>query len=115
LSGGRFDQPAAKIFTAYAAACIIYGNGQRSGVITNLRIIEFIQRHSCDYDSDEVVIPCLHHKTGPQGIAQLVVTRDLEQVLLEYYKNVRLKIKADEFTNSNRFFLTTNGCLYTQV
>ena len=116
LSKGRLlDQSAAKIFTAYAAACIIYGNGQRSGVVTNLRIIEFIERQPCDYDTDEVVIPCLHHKTGPQGIAQLVVTRELEQTLLEYYKNVRLKVKAEEFTKSNRFFLTTNGCLYTQV
>lgn len=101
--------------TAYAAACIVYGNGQRSGVITSLRIVEFNRRQPCDFESDEVIIPCLHHKTGPQGIARLVVTRDIEQLLVEYYNNVRLKIRANEFTNSNRFFLTTNGCLYTQV
>ena len=86
LSEGRFDKPAAKVLTAYAAAYLLYGNGQRSGVITNLRIIEFNQRQPGDYDTDEVVINCLHHKTGPQGIAHLVVTREHEQLLVEYYK-----------------------------
>jgi len=112
LSKGRLlDQSAAKIFTAYAAACIIYGNGQRSGVVTNLRIIEVIEWQPCDYDTDEVVIHYLHHKTGPR---QLVVTREIEQTLLEYYKNVRLKIKTKEFTKSNRFFLPPMP-VYTQV
>jgi len=115
LSEGRFDKPAAKVLTAYAAACLLYSNGQRSGVITNLRIIEFNQRQPGDYDTDEVVINCLHHKTGPQGIAHLVVTRDHEQLLVEYYKKVRQKIRASDFSHSNRFFLTTNGSLYTQV
>ena len=120
LSDGKFDKAAVRILTAYAAACILYGNGQRSGVITSLRIAEFNQRQPCDYDTtdydtDEVIIPCLHHKTGPQGIARLVVTRDIEQLLYEYYTNARLKIQAKEFTNSNRFFLTTTGFLYTQV
>lgn len=80
-----------------------------------MRIIEFNRRQPCDFDSDEVIIPCLHHKTGPQGIAHLVVARDIEQLLLEYYNNVRIKIRAKEFTNSNRFFLTTHGHPYTQV
>jgi len=115
MSEGRFDKPAAKVLTAYAAACLLYSNGQRSGVITNLRIIEFNHRQPGDFDTDQVVINCLHHKTGPQGIAHLVVTRDHEQLLVEYYKNVRQKIRALEFSHSNRFFLTTNGSLYTQV
>ena len=110
-----FDEPAAKVLTAYVAACIIYGNGQRSGVVTSLRIAEFNRREPCDFDTDEVIIPCLHHKTGPQGIARLVVPRENEKLLVEYYNNVRMKIRANEFINSNRFFLTTNGCLYTQV
>ena len=94
----------------------MYANGQRSGVITTLRIVEFNKRQPCDLvDSDEVIIPCLHHKTGPQGVAHLVVARDIETMLIEYYKNVRTKIRAEQFINSNRFFLTTNGHLYTQV
>ncbi|XP_065906802.1 uncharacterized protein [Dysidea avara] len=113
--GEGFDKPAAKILTAYAAACVVYGNGQRSGVVTNLRIVEFNQRQPCDHDTDKVVINCLHHKTGPQGIAHLVVTRDIEQLLVDYYNKVRRKIRTFNFSNSNRFFLTTNGSLYTQV
>ena len=100
---------------AYVAACIVYGNGQRSEVITNLRIVEFNQCQPCDHDTNEVVINYPHHKTGPQGIAHLVVTRDIEQLLVEYYDKVRWKIRAFEFSNSNRFFLTTNGSLYTQL
>ena len=115
LGGGKFDPVAGKILTAYAAACIVYGNGQRSGVITNLRIAEFNRRQPCDHDSDEIIISCLNHKTGPQGIAHLVVTRDIEQLMLEYYNTVRLKIRANEFMHSNRFFLTVSGSLYTQV
>ena len=114
LSEG-FDKPAAKILTAYAAACIVYGNGQRSGVVTNLRIVEFNQCQPYDHDIDEVVINCLHHKTGPQGIAHLVVTHDIEQLLVDYYNKVQRKIRAFDFSNSNRFFLTINGSLYMQV
>ena len=80
-----------------------------------MRIIEFNRPQPCDYNSDEVIIPCLHHRTGPQGIAHLVVTCDIEQLLVEYYNRIRRKIRAIEFTNSNRFFLTTNGSPYTQV
>ena len=98
LSKG-FDKPATKILTAYAAACIVYGNGQRSGVVTNLRIVEFNQRQPCDHDTDEVVINFLHHKTAPQGIAHLVVTRDTEQLLVDYYNKVWRKIRAFDFSN----------------
>lgn len=62
-----------------------------------------------------MIIPCLHHKTGAQGIARLVVTRDVEQLLVEYYHKIRKKIKPKQFKNTNRFFLTYNGLLYTQV
>jgi len=115
LNQGSFDKTAAKVLTAFAAACLLYSNGQRSGVITSLRIIEFNQRQPCDHDTDEVVINCLYHKTGPQGIAHLVVTRNIEKLLVDYYNTVRRKIRALNFSHSNRFFLTTTGSLYTQV
>ena len=35
----------------YMAACIVYGNGQCLGVITQLRIEEFKKRQSFDYDT----------------------------------------------------------------
>jgi len=45
------------IITAYAAATVVYGNGQRSGVITNLTIDEFNIRE--EGNDGLVVIPCV--------------------------------------------------------
>lgn len=92
LNKGRFDKTA---LTAYAAACLLYSSGQRSGVITSLRIIEFNQHQPCD---DQVVINCLHHKTGPQGLAHSVVTRKL---LVYYYNTVHHKIRAINLADSS--------------
>lgn len=112
---GDFNKMAVNILTAYVAACILYENGQRSGVITNLRIDEFQKREPSEYDTDEMIIPCLHHKTGAQGMASLVVTRDIEHKLIEYYTIIRKRIRPRILTHANRFFLTNNGLLYTQV
>ena len=64
--------------------------------LANLTIREFNQYQPCDYDIDEVLINCQHHKTGPQGIAHLVVTRSDEQLLVVYYKNSLPKNKGTE-------------------
>ena len=69
--------------TAYTAAVTLYGNGQRSGVITNLRISEFDLRQ--EEDENLVVIPCVHHKTGAQAMAQLAITTDIEDILIYYF------------------------------
>lgn len=79
-------------------------------MITNLTISEFHLRE--EEEGDKIVIPCVHHKTGTQGIAQLVVTNDIEDVLVYYY---RLKIVATEEGNKDKFFLAYNGGAYTQV
>ena len=115
LSEGNFSRKAIKIVTAYVAACILYDNGQRSGVVTNLRIVEFKKRQPSEHDTGETIIPCLHHKTGCQGIARLVVTCDIEKLLVEYYTTIRKRIRAKELIHQNRFFLTTNGSPYDQV
>ena len=64
------------IITAYGTAVTVYGNGQRSGVITNLAIAEFNMREEGEQPS-LVVIPCVHHKTSSQGLAQLVISEDM--------------------------------------
>ena len=115
LHKGCFNKQAVDIVTAYVAACMLYGNGQRSGVITSLRLAEFKKREPSDYDTGDVIIPCLHHKTGTQGIARLVITCDVEKMLLEYYTTIPKKIKARVFSHANRFFLTSNGSIYSQV
>ena len=99
--------------TAYSAAVVLYGNGQRSGVITNLTIGEFEMREEGEHEL--VVIPCVHHKTGTQGLAQLVISEDIEDLLVYYYETIRSNIVPAEDTYKNLFFLTFNGTSYTQV
>ena len=99
--------------TAYATAIILYGNGQRSGVITNLNISEFQMRE--EEEDEKVVIPCVHHKTASQGLAQLVVTEDIEHLLVYYHEKVRTTIVPADNTCKDKFFLAFNGGLYTQV
>ena len=114
LHKGCFNKQAVDIITAYVAACMLYENRPHSGVITNLRVEEFKKRELSDYDTGNVIIPCLHHKTGTQGIARLVITCDVEKMLLEYYTTIQKKIKARIFSHANRFFLSSTGSLYSQ-
>ena len=60
------------------------------------------------------MISCHHHKTGPQGVAKLVVDKPIDDLLVFYYKNVRQRISANEDTN-HLFFLTAQGKQYRQV
>ena len=99
--------------TAYAAAIILYGNGQRSGVITNLTISELQMRE--EEEDEKVVIPCVHHKTTSQGLAQLVVTEDSKHLLVYYHEKIRTTIVPAGNTCQDKFFLAFNGGLYTQV
>ena len=41
ISRGSLNKPNVDIITAYAAALTLYGNAQRSGIITNLTVAEF--------------------------------------------------------------------------
>ena len=79
----------------------------RSGVITNLRISEFDLQHEEDDN-----IPCVHHKTGAQAIAQLAVTTDIEDMLIYYFNNIRSRIEIKDIHKDN-FFVAFNvmvGC-----
>ena len=68
LRAGKFNIQDVKLLTAFAAAIILYKNGQRPGVVDNLTLEEFeVQRNH----NEAVVIPCVHHKTGAAGIAKL--------------------------------------------
>ena len=61
-----------------------------------------------------VLIPCVHHKTAAQGMAQLAVTTIVEEVLLFYYDKIRTKIEAED-EHKDKFFVTFSGGVYTQV
>ena len=101
-----------KFLTAYAAALLLYGNCQRSGVIQNLTTDEFDNR---EHTSDGmVVISCLNHKTGPQGRAILVTAPSGESILMQYKAYVRdhlVPVSGCE----KLLFLTSSGTTYTQV
>ena len=80
------------MITAYVAAVTIYGNGQRSGVITNLTIEEYEMReesYSEECGDVVVVIPCVHYKTGSQGLAYLVIMEEIDDMIQYYYDNIR--------------------------
>ena len=107
-----FRLPDVKMITGYAAALMLYGNCQRSGVIQNLTLYEYDEK---DYTNDGmVVVSCLHHKTGPQGRARLVLTREKEAILDCYKRLVRAHIMPSKGCEE-LFFLTPNGNRYTQV
>ena len=102
-----------KIVTAYLAASFIYDNGQSSGVVENLTTEEFLARKE-DPVTGEMVIYCHHHKTGPQGIAEVVINKTVEQLMESYFKYVRQRLQPDNNV-SHLYFLTPTGRRYTQV
>ena len=97
--------PLKVLFTA-----TIYGNGQRLGVITNLTIEEFEIReesYSEEY-GDVVVIPCVYHKTGSQGLAYLVISEEIDDMIQYYYENIRRNITPAD--NCDKYlFVTRSG------
>lgn len=64
ILAGNFNKQAVNIITAYTATYILYGNGQYSSVITQLRVDEFKKREPFDNDTGNVTVHFLHQKTG---------------------------------------------------
>ena len=89
-----FDIEYIKLLTAFAAALLLYKNCHRSRVVQNLTIEEFHKRQT---NADNVIISCINHKTGPQGRAQLVATKNTEVILIQYMQLVRQHIQPAEF------------------
>ena len=102
-----------KLVTAYCAAKLIYGNGQRSGVVENLTTEEFLNRVE-DPTTGEIIIKCHHHKTGAQGIAQVVIKKSTDELMGSYYRYIRQHAKPIEGAE-HLLFLTPTGRRYTQV
>ena len=47
-------------------------------------------------EDELVMIPCVHHKTGTQGLVQLVISEDIEDLLIYYHQTIRLNIVPAE-------------------
>ena len=63
---------------------------------------------------DVVVIPCVHHKTGAQGLAYLVISEDIDAVIQYYYDYIRQAITPAD-NCQGYLFLTRSGEQYDQV
>ena len=77
---------------------------------------KFSQRKWKFHNNEErVVIPCLNHKTGPQGVVQLVANTDSEggELLLQYHTLVRAKITLKP-GGDQLFFLTCSVGRYSR-
>lgn len=61
-----------------------------------------------------VVIPCVHHKTGAQGLAYLAISEDIDDMLQYYVENIRQHITPTEDCGQY-LFLTRSGGQYDQV
>ena len=112
LKQAIFSPTDIQLVTAYAAALIVYKNGQRSGVVQNLTMEEFAMRRSAKQNF--VIISCINHKTGPQGRAKLVVDQEDFSHMLDYKTLVRDYIIPNVGCD-DLFFLTHTGARYTQV
>ena len=84
----------------------------RSGVIENVKVEEYLNKNIDE--KGKPVIQCLDHKTGLDGLAQLVVSKLANHLLQKYYQLVRTKITPEK-NCEKYFFLTTSGSQYTQV
>ena len=107
-----FNEDDAKLLTAYCTGQILFRNSQRSGVIQNVKVREYMNKTIGE--EGKPVIKCLEHKTGPDGPAQLVVSKLANQLLDKYYNLVRTRI-IPQNNCEQYFFLTTSGGRYTQV
>ena len=79
----------------------------------NLKILEF---DLIEEEADAmVIILCVHHKTGAQGMAPLAVTTDVEEVFTYYYEHTRVKIEPAEDGHRDNFILVGCTLRYTET
>ena len=64
---------------------------------------------------NKVVIPCVHHKTGPKGRAKLVIDNEPDFSYLLDYKFLMRDHLIPNANCHHLFFLTHTGAKYTQV
>ena len=78
--------------------------------MTNVTISEFGMRQV--EKNGQVVISYCNHKTTSQGLAQLMVTKDGEELLMFYLEKVDVKITPATDVPTRQFVLFFNGNLH---
>jgi len=68
-----------KLVIAYLAANILHTNAQRSGIVEKMKVEECTNRHTTE--DGNILIRALEYKTTSTGPANIVVTKEIEQLM----------------------------------
>lgn len=101
------------IVISFLAANLIYPNAQRPGVVKNMTTDEFIDRKTIL--TNKILIKVFEHKTVvARGPASVVISRDVELMMLKYYHGIRMLVDPKP-QMEHRFFLTYSGSEFRKI
>ena len=95
----------------FLAANIIFNNAQRPGVAQYMTVQEFDERTETGNEQSLIVV--MEHKTAMLGPAYIVISSEIDRLMVSYMKNVRTRVHASEC--STRFFLTNTGKEFCKI
>jgi len=97
---------------AFLAAHIIFSNAQRPGVVQFMTVQEFNDR--TETGDEQILINVKEHKTASaQGPANVVISSEVEAMMITYLSNVRVRVCTQQF--NTRFFLTFTGKEFCKI
>ena len=99
---------------SYMAANIIYPNAHRPGVVENMTIEEYTNRMVND-DDGSALIRVLQHKTSCTGPANIVITKQIVEIMHLYFINIRKQIQPQSEELAKRFFLSHTGNVFRKI
>ena len=95
----------------FLAANVIFSNAQRPGVVQYMTVEEFEQR--IETGNKQILIAVIEHKTAVLGPAHIVISSEVETLMIGYLNNVRVRVHASQY--STRFFLTYTGNEFCKI
>ena len=99
---------------AYLAACLIFKNAQRPGIVQKMTIDEFM--NSTEVETDRHLIKVVHHKTvAARGPANVVLSGSVITLMQEYYDHIRKQTIPISEDFQTRLFLTHSGNEFRKV
>ena len=90
---------------------MIFSNAQRPGVVHYMTVEEFEQR--IETGTKQILIAVMEHKTAMLGPAHIVISSEVEKLMIGYLNNVRVWVHASQY--STRFFLTYTGNEFCKI
>ena len=99
---------------AYLAACLIYKNAQRPGIVQKMTIDEFL--NSTEVETNRHLIRVLNHKTvAARGPANVVLSGTVMTLVQDYYHYIRKQTIPISEDFDTRLFLTHSGNEFRKV